>query len=488
HAIRLAAHRKALNCINAHTNTATVQTVTSSFTTRRTSGNTAERNIIKAAAKRAFISHNSNQHNYICDACNKTYAEFEAFQEHQRSTYHCYCHSCDRFFVTAQDDEAHKRSVHYRRCGECDRMFAADDGLREHQKAKGHCYCEDCDRFFADKEAKAQHLRDTIHVSEFRCVECERDFVNEQALAQHLRDKKNHFRPAPPAPEIKALKDGSYKCDKCDRIFACLEDLEKHLASLIHKPLSKLKCIASSKCKGTFTSPSALIQHLESGGCGSGLTRAELHRLIQQHDSENMITFSEAELQLAETAADDNCSLPGSDCSSTPSSPTSDLGGGVPLAPYDDDYLPDRSYPSDAMQLAPCDYSPSIFNLNAASSQLTTTPTFTTETQAGRRFICPKCPPQSKSFRSVKALNEHLASSKHAPKIFHCPVDLLTIPSGSRKHGTKGVMKEFSTLGALTQHVESEACEGGKKMLKGAVAFVEGRLRELGFEGVRLLG
>lgn len=83
----------------------------------------------------------------------------------------------------------------------------------------------------------------------------------------------------------------------------------------------------------------------------------------------------------------------------------------------------------------------------------------------------------------MSALHEHAASAKHDPKLFHCPVDLMPRGGG----GSEKEVKAFSTLGGLTQHVESEACKGGKKMLETAMEFVQERLRELGFEGVRLL-
>ncbi|KAL8770733.1 MAG: hypothetical protein Q9209_003600 [Squamulea sp. 1 TL-2023] len=101
------------------------------------------------------------------------------------------------------------------------------------------------------------------------------------------------------------------------------------------------------------------------------------------------------------------------------------------------------------------------------------------------KVLCPLCPASSRGFRTMQALGNHLASPAHAPKIFHCPVDLV----GSEKKGKQpeALIKEFSTLSGLTQHVESGACEGGRKKLEGAMGFVQERLKELGFKDVRLL-
>ncbi|KAI4280504.1 MAG: hypothetical protein L6R38_004413 [Xanthoria sp. 2 TBL-2021] len=100
-------------------------------------------------------------------------------------------------------------------------------------------------------------------------------------------------------------------------------------------------------------------------------------------------------------------------------------------------------------------------------------------------FWCPLCPAQSRGFRTVNALENHLASPAHAPKVFHCPVNL----TSSEKKGkqTKEMIKDFSTLSGLTQHVESGVCEGGRQMLEGAMEFVQERLKALGFKNIKLL-
>jgi hypothetical protein len=48
-------------------------------------------------------------------------------------------------------------------------------------------------------------------------------------------------------------------------------------------------------------------------------------------------------------------------------------------------------------------------------------------------------------------------------------------------------MKHFSTLSGLTQHVESGAYVGEIVMLRKAVKYVGGKLKEAGWRGLRLL-
>ena len=39
--------------------------------------------------------------------------------------------------------------------------------------------------------------------------------------------------------------------------------------------------------------------------------------------------------------------------------------------------------------------------------------------------------------------------------------------------------KSFSTLSGLVQHLESGACENGAESLRGGLAFIEGKLKEV---------
>ncbi|KAL8917218.1 MAG: hypothetical protein Q9172_005934 [Xanthocarpia lactea] len=320
----------------------------------------------------------------------------------------------------------------------------------------GHCYCQECKLSFKDQQEHSQHLRSTIHVSEIRCLQCERNFSSEQALIQHLRDKKEHH---PPAQSVTTQGDGAHSCNECDRQFSDSTALKQHLESVVHRPLSKLKCIASSRCKGRFTSPSALLQHLESGSCRSDLNRASLNQLVQSHDADNMITFGNLVGPLLDSTADDGTSTGSSSPGVlTPSSHSSDTYSGIMGA-----------------RLGLSALSTDYFNLKTAPRSVI---------RSGK-LSCPLCPGKSRGFRTTQALENHLASPAHAPKIFHCPVNLINpIKEGKQ---AKSFIKEFSTLSGLTQHVESGACDGGKKMLEEAMTFVQEKLKDLGFEKIKLL-
>jgi len=95
---------------------------------------------------------------------------------------------------------------------------------------------------------------------------------------------------------------------------------------------------------------------------------------------------------------------------------------------------------------------------------------------------CPLCPPNRKPFGSARAFQAHTASAAHVPKIFHCPLSLM--PNVTPEDLLK--RRSFSTLGGLTQHLESGSCSGGVEMYRKAIEFVEEQLEYLGFSGIRL--
>jgi hypothetical protein len=61
----------------------------------------------------------------------------------------------------------------------------------------------------------------------------------------------------------------------------------------------------------------------------------------------------------------------------------------------------------------------------------------------GYNWECYLCP---SNFSSASALNAHLNSSAHKQKAYHCP------------NSTAACKKDFVTLAALFNHLESEAC------------------------------
>lgn len=429
----------------------------------------------------ALRQHKSAGRSFRCDECEVTFCSKKKLESHQISSQHCYCAICNRLFIAAEALKQHIAALHTNMCSTCGKNFRIAEFLRQHQIATEHRYCSQCKIFFSDQQSLEQHKRLGSHLvsqgvqnqkkkssgatPEFHCCDCDRDFVNEQALTQHC--------------DMKIHNTETRQCPKCKRIFQSQKSLQQHLASLAHKPLSDIKCVASSDCKGRFSSPSGLVQHLESGMCCSGMTRKKLNELVQSNDVDRVISAGPQKKGLISSAPQDS-----------DSDSDSDSNDGVPI------YTPISSG-----SLTP-GLRPTVYDmLNTLLSENTSSDSLLSGLLTPRSSIdfsdqsliptvsslfCPLCPPTRKAFINIEALEMHLASPKHAPKSFHCPTNLFLPPYsvGKKKNHTAAL---FSTLSGLTQHLESGACKGGKAGLKAAMKLLEQRLMDIGFQHQGLL-
>ena len=261
----------------------------------------------------------------------------------------------------------------------------------------------------------------------FRCCHCTRNFVDENALRQHLQDKR-HYAP----------KQSSHVCEKCNKSFPTTAGLKQHRQSIVHNPLSNLHCVGKA-CRTTFQSPSALIQHLEGGSCPSGWTREKINSTVHMHNTSRILTNDTISLVTMLTSTTTN----------TSTSTFSDLVIPTPSewsVIEEDDVLEQALVPSAASS---DDESPSN----------------------GLALFCPLCLAAGKTrvFKDSKAMNAHISSATHAGKAFKCPRAF----TGNRCKSLRQKTKSFTTLGGLTQHLESGRCKGGKPTLWKTLDFLQ---------------
>lgn len=91
-------------------------------------------------------------------------------------------------------------------------------------------------------------------------------------------------------------------------------------------------------------------------------------------------------------------------------------------------------------------------------------------------FACPLCSETKKGFRTTGALQTHMRSQTHAPKIYHCPLELL--PKQNSRRNLRA--RKFKALSALAQHIEAGACEGGKEAFTVVAEAINRKLKEAG--------
>ncbi|CRG88446.1 hypothetical protein PISL3812_05476 [Talaromyces islandicus] len=252
-------------------------------------------------------------------------------------------------------------------------------------------------------------------------------------------------------------------CKQCGVAFEKQAEFDKHQKSgLRNRTRDKMQCI-SEMCRRRFKSLSAVISHLQQGRCASGMTRQKINKLIQKHDTDGLIM---------EVSADDSVSSVTEDGSSmmwdvitTPST-----GPTLPLNSEEcdgwDAIIASRPWSSisyagseDALIL------PSTLGAHVYSADDTIIPVF-----------CPLCPSKVRQLTSMSALQDHISSTAHEKRMFHCPKS-----PESKKDNTKKT-KSFASLGGLLAHLEAGVCQGGIGVFFETVKYLEIPLRDIGFD------
>ena len=353
-----------------------------------------------------------------CD-CGRRFSDLGALQQHQISKAHCYCCECDRFFIHTDAVIQHRSALHSFTCFDCDRTFVRPEVLQQHQKSTKHCYCGECDQFFVNSEALGQHLRSPIHATQFHCCDCDQDFVDKQALHQHLADKIHELRIK---PKVSSFRISNRVCEQCEQEFRDEKGLEQHHLSVVHNPLSYIKCIGNKRCKKQFTFPSAWLHHLESGACSSKMTREKLHSAVQSNDINRLITGGSMQEYTALIGPDVSRSmLITESIIFTPM--TNNSFGGFPSLPH--------TWEPQSGMLTP----------NSGSF-----PSLLADLSLAMCLTCLLCPSGQKLFKSFEAIKNHLSSSAHFFKVFHCQLYFAELKSDRK---ISQLIKYFLTLNDL---------------------------------------
>ncbi|KAI9766759.1 MAG: hypothetical protein M1839_004776 [Geoglossum umbratile] len=462
------------------------------------------------------------------------------------------CPTCPLSFGDRSTRKNHKKT--HPRCEVCGGRFGVRSSFESHQQATGHCYCCECNLHFKSIIKHVRHVREVQHRTEYQCCDCGRKYPDQtdldhhccdcdisfyagQALEKHLRKHARH-RPcasAPRAPVAQAAKPAaptpSPRTGK-----------PKSKKSRKKRKCRNIPCPASGKCHKKFAQLSAVLDHLESGRCPSGMTRTELNKLVIAHDKDRYITHGVASpAPILESPSADILSLPEalatalqhdagavlpptendslsewSDINGVPllTPSTSELEaesewfglGGVPLLTPRTSELEAESEWSDlngGQLLTPSASEAGvesewslISGIHTPVSNAPDASLHTTILRSNLSLQCPICPtvPNQRTFSSIKALQAHISSIAHAPKIFHCPFtfpavggDLNGGNAGTRGRKKKLKEKYFKSLSGLARHMEYGSCKGGIELFREATRYVEEEIKKMGFAEVRLL-
>ncbi|KAK5134787.1 hypothetical protein LTR08_006162 [Meristemomyces frigidus] len=438
------------------------------------------------------------------------------------------CKLCNKSYENNSNLQAHVRDVHGF-CPTCRQGFGTKFQLWQHQHDADHCWRREHRLPFTTAAGLRAHRMAEPHITGFECLICDQEFSTQQGLDDHLNDKihpealtSGHSAAADAAKA--ATEEANLHCVECDRGFIHLGAYRQHKDSVKHKPLSDLQCPLSTGCGTTFTSPSALIFHLESGSCKSGMNRLKLNAVVHQHDTARHITDEKnvAGLISAASSVDSlkskmsSMSLASSGSAVAAGSVTgltskmsslsfTSSGSGVVIDTPDDsddasvisessgvlltpsittahsrttsfggviltptgasDALSEWSYINGAANMTP-----------TTSAAASTTDTITYQNPNGT-WPCTMC---DKTFKKHGRLLQHLNSVAHATEIFHCPTALVGLHTG-------GTSKAFKTLSGMAQHIEAGTCAGGRGTLDMIVGIFESKIKAATGRDVKLL-
>lgn len=440
------------------------------------------------------------------------------------------CHTCNRTLAN-EDGLVMHRQAKYPSCPICKESFDSSDQLEGHQRATLHCYCAEHSLMFASAAQHRNHDRGLLHAT-FGCISCERTFHTDEGLLHHLssvgHSNVERVVQAQAAADARASsntragfatpdEEANLRCDDClhRRRFKTVKALRQHKRSVKHNPLSDLRCPMSDQCTQVFTSPSALLFHLEGGRCKSGMTRAKVDMLVHQHDTGRQITASANLLTVVAAAAAATTASLGSNTDlasrfnaisiqrgsrvsgrvtdvSDAGDTTSNNDHGVPILTPTASIRSYSSSDSSGGDATPTQSSratsewsfinhrnnsarilpPAAYGSSSASSS--TVMGTATEQQI---LSCPVC---DKSFQKHNSLVKHLESTAHAKELYHCPTGL-ALPAG--RHSTKS----FKTMSGILQHLEAGACVGGRAALDQIFGLLQTKIAQVTGTNVRLL-
>ncbi|GAB7330653.1 hypothetical protein MBLNU13_g02221t1 [Cladosporium sp. NU13] len=214
---------------------------------------------------------------------------------------HFWCAVCPNKFFRSQGERAKHLRTHHHACSTCLQVFANPTARQAHQRSTGHCFCLECDggsKPFSTLQDLAHHQCTVLQNDKYECITCGANFSNETVFVNHFNSERHNVignrrvmedqQTALAAVQLAKVEEANLWCEECKKHFVDAAAYKQHKASTKHKaPKFAIKC----PCKKDFNLVSALVQHLESGGCRSHVTRNQLNAAIYRYDPDRRITM-----------------------------------------------------------------------------------------------------------------------------------------------------------------------------------------------------
>ena len=206
-----------------------------------------------------------------------------------------WCDRCDRWFASERALEQHEdnSSMHHI-CRPCNKDFLSEEALIQHYvQSTRHAYCQGCDEHFDSFGELYEHFDDAhywcnlcsqVHISSL----CSRSPYHDRWLTPSTLLPLQFFKNDNGLHEHRRQKHADVYCAPCKRMFQNATNLRSHERSAVHQGRD-VRC-PMQNCGRAFVSRSALVVHLESGACASGMTRRMIDDLVRRLDTGGVIT------------------------------------------------------------------------------------------------------------------------------------------------------------------------------------------------------
>lgn len=214
----------------------------------------------------------------LCDATSSK--ELQVDISRKKIPGRVYCGICrNAHYSTSAQRVKHLVSMH-NACPTCLQVFPSLVDCMKHQANAKHCYCSDHKMPFPCLEDLVQHVCADSHNKGIFChVEIEGD------------EEARLLEPTYAEGQVAQIERSNLWCKDCDRRFVTVKGYWCHKNSSRHETKAlELGC----SCGKTFNYLSALVAHLEGGGCrSSNMTRDKLNGIVYSHDKDRRMTKPE---------------------------------------------------------------------------------------------------------------------------------------------------------------------------------------------------
>ncbi|KAL1634965.1 hypothetical protein SLS56_002049 [Neofusicoccum ribis] len=341
------------------------------------------------------------------------------------------CCTCGLNYDSWDEMWHHQLFIHHP-CIGCHKIFVCETRLMQHQRQTNHCYCATCDEHFMTPDRLRQHLLETHRISR----------------AEVFHDAADDERPLDPTATVTSPSDppvfkGGFKsgknflhinlrCRACGRDFTSPKTLHDHRTRGWHDPFTSIGCpFDGGRCDAAdrdFPSTSALLHHLETAQCGSGIALPDLNDALRGAELERFVV---PELHLRPTPRDPCAALAERDV----------------LALCDEQAVAAAAAGNDDGEAA-------------GDRRL--------------KLRCPFCPPSWKTYPTKQQLKAHLVSYNHTPRFLRYPEFVVLPPTKSKRKA------DFGSWSGLAHSLETLLCAGEVEGVQRALDVIEDRLRALG--------